>query len=155
MMRALLILACIGLTGCGALSSVTGSIGSLSLGGTRSSGAKTRADLPALIPGGAAHTLEARQIAASISKAELTPTPQGALLRVEARPRTPGAYNAELVLTGQSAATLRFELRLQTAANPTAQPRQITVARALTRRELAGIRHIEIRGAGGITTLRR
>lgn len=155
-MRALLILACVGLTGCGAISSVTGSLGSLGFGGAaRTAQPVSRAQLRPLVPANRPSIAERRRASARISRAELTPTSQGALLRVEANPAGPGAFNAELATVQQSGGTLLLELRLQQAAAATVEPRKITVARAFSHRDLAGVSRIQIRDSAGLTTLRR
>lgn len=158
MIRIALVVAAMGLTSCGAISGSTGSIGSLgfgSLGGApRAATTPDRANLPNLVSA-RNQISEMRSMAVNMSGAELTRTNTGVILRATGTPRGTGAYNLDLVLAGRQGSTLIFDLRGQITAAGAAVPRQVTVARAMTRAQLAGVRSIQIRAANGTRTLRR
>ncbi len=170
MRSVLTLMTCVALTACGGAGSLgslgsgssgslgsIGSLGSLGIGGgPKVAGAAPRATLPPLIPEGRqAVVADRRVLAGSVTGAELTPTAGGALLRVSGTPQVAGAYNAELVLAGRQGATLLVDLRMNAQAGGRIEPGQVTVARRLTPKDLAGIRSITIRAAGNSRSLRR
>lgn len=161
MKRALPLMICltVGLAGCGKIGSVTGSlgsVGSLGGGGPKMAGAQPREALPSLVPAELRIVeTDARIMAATITAVELTKTPSGAILRATGTPPANGAYNAALVPAGLDGNTLVYDFRMMAQPGATREPGQITVATPLTRDELAGVRTITVRSAGGRRSVRR
>lgn len=158
MIRSLTLVAMLGLSSCGALNSLGGSVGSAgssgsigSLGFGRSSQTTTRPRAP-LTPTGRA-VADSRGPVARVDAVAITPSSTGALLTVQATPLGTGAYNLALVPVRREGRTLIVELRGQIAANGPASPAQVAVARPMSRGDLAGVNRITVVGAGGSRTI--
>lgn len=102
------------------------------------------ADLPPLVPASRVkRTVDSRGLVASVGQVQVTPTPEGALVRAvgSAGGR---AYSAELVEAGRDGTTMSFEFRAREAAS--AGSRQISVATFLDNADIGGIRTFRIIG---------
>lgn len=154
---ALIVITALSLTACGRLSSLGSGSGSIGSGSIGSGAATSPAGGPVrpLIP--ADHrvvSVDQRQLAGTITAAEVTPGLSGPILRVTGTPRFGGSYNADLVLRGREGSQLIFELRMLGQADQGSEPRTITAARVLTQSELAGVRTIRIVSASNARVLR-
>lgn len=146
------LVAVMALGGCSRLGSLAAPFQSLVSGG--SSGPKTRAELPPLVPEGAAvQVADARALARSVATVEVTPVSGGRLLTVTAVPPGPGAYNAELVALGRDGAVLRYAVRMSARASGAVNPAVVPVARRIGATDLVGVRQISVQSASGVRTV--
>lgn len=113
----------------------------------------------ALVPAGSrAITVDGRGLINRVSTVEALPTSGGLLVRATGLAATQGYYNAELVPTQIKSGTLTLSFRAQSQATPqpagAASSREITVATVLSRKALAGVRRIQVRGFDNSKTVR-
>ncbi len=78
-------------------------------------------------------------------------TPSGAIVRATGVASTQGQFNAQLVEVSNTGGVLTFAFRIEAAAGFSGQnstfSRQVTVARALSANDLAGVRTIRVQGS--------
>jgi hypothetical protein len=117
------------------------------------------ADLRPLVPAGRATPLDSRTLIGTVTALTIDATADGAIVRATGLAPTRGFYNAELVLTDSTGGALTYEFRVSAPSGPRttgpAQGRTITVARMLSRAELASISAIRVLGATNAQDLRR
>lgn len=154
MRAAVILLSVLSVSACARISSL-GS-GSASFGSI-GSGARAGTQAPArpLIPA-EQHSVavDNRQLAGTITTAEITPGLSGPILRVQATTRIGGGYNAELISRGRDGDQLVFELRLAGQADQGNEPRDVTAVRVLDPTEMLGIRAIRVVAASNARVLR-
>lgn len=96
-------------------------------------------------------TVDGRILIDSITALEVNRTPDGAIVRATGVAATQGGFNAQLVPVASDGGvlTLAFRVEVPQGFQPQgpAATRQITVARALSNADLAGIRSIRVQAA--------
>lgn len=113
--------------------------------------------VPLIAPGTQVAPVDSRGLIGTVDAVELIRTPNGAIVRATGRAAGQGGFNAQLVPVSNAGGVLRMAFRI---AMPQVQPagaraQQITVARVIPARELAGITSIQVQGAQNVQTVRR
>ena len=94
--------------------------------------------------------IDQRGSIADITALRVEKTPTGAIIRATGQASTQGQFNAQLVPVSNAGGVLTFAFRIEGLAGAqtgTAASRQVTVARALSFNELAGVSTIRVQGA--------
>ncbi|MDG2452607.1 MAG: hypothetical protein P8M63_07195 [Paracoccaceae bacterium] len=161
MLRTLSLTLCLGLTVAGCARVADSRFNPLNWFG-QSSEEQTVApqDLRPLVPTNRVERVgDARALVAQITALSVERTPSGALIRAKGIAATQGGFNAQLVPTGIENGTATFAFRVEVPAGFQAlgstSSREITVARAISTQELAGIRQIRVQAAQNSRVTRR
>jgi hypothetical protein len=121
-------------------------------GSSQSSSVTPTGELRPLVPANrTTKVTDERGPIAQVSALRIESTPDGAIMRATGIASTQGQFNAQLVEVSNSGGVLTFAFRLEAAPGVTAQnssfSRQVTVAKALSFGDLAGVRTIRVQGA--------
>lgn len=121
-------------------------------GGSQPSAMTSTGELRPLVPvNRATKVVDSRGNIAEVTELEVDKTAEGALVRATGVSSTQGQFNAQLVPVSNEGGILTLAFRIEAAAGFTgtnsAFSRQVTVARALSLGELAGVRTIRVQGA--------
>ena len=116
-------------------------------------------NLRPLVPGTGSVVFDQRGAIDQISSMSVERTPEGAIVRATGIASTQGQFNAQLVPVQFANGVLTLAFRVEApagfSAGGTDSSRSITVARALSNAELAGVRVIRVQGARNAREARR